>query len=59
MTETLLSTAYGLSCGSLAFHIFAVVVGNSWAWPGVGFFFVCAIVSSLLKSSYGNYKEVK
>ena len=58
MTKTLLHIAYGLSCGVLAFHLYAVILGANEYWPGVGFSLLCAVASSLLKSSYESYKEI-
>ena len=57
MTETLLYIAYGLSCGVLAFHLYEVILGANEYWPGAGFFLLCAVVSSLLKSSYESYES--
>ena len=57
MTETLLYIAYGLSCGVLAFHLYAIILGANEYWPGVGLLLLCAVASSLLRSSYESYKE--
>lgn len=59
MTEMLINIAFGLSCGSLVFHLFVVVLGASRFWFGTGFFFLCAIASSLLRTSYETYRERK
>lgn len=57
MTETLFSIAYGLSCGSLAFYCFWVLLGSKNALWGVFYFLVLAVCSSLLGFFYVRYRN--
>lgn len=47
-----------MSCAGLCIHItLALGYDDSKSWPAVAFFLICAIVGSMLRSSYEHYRR--
>ena len=60
MTKDLLRLGWIMSCVGLGFHItVAMCFGDLKSWPAIVYFLVCAVASSMLKSSYEHSKVVK
>lgn len=59
MTKSLLRLGWIMACVGLGFHtLTAVYFKGDWrSWLAIVYFLVLSVASSMLKSSYGRYRE--